>query len=291
MINKRHYTVLNSFFIALYLFLLLRTILNIEMLHITFSSNVMLLFFSAALLFMVAHIFKCSRFYLILFESRIEIKRFVKLYIKTTFVNILLPLKLGEIFRIYTFGKDANSYKTGFLSVLTDRYFDTCILLLIIIPFDLMHHSLSLSSILLLFFIILITFAYLIFSPTYQYLNEYIILNKSSKHAIKTLELLERCKMIYDHEKRLLKGRTSAIILFSVLAWVIEFLMLFTLGKGLGLQFGANNLVDYLNSALFITGNDYLTMYTLIGAIIFGLIILVIYSILFLKKGSVGYGK
>lgn len=259
-------------------------------LDIVISNRSFVMFILVFLLFIVTHLIKSIRFYLILFESRIKFSEFIELYVKTTFLNILLPFKLGELIRVYVFGKTIKNYQTGFLSVITDRFFDTCILLLVIIPYGLTKKEVAFSSILLLFFVFAVAFSFIIFPPTYRYLNEFIILNKTSKRAMKMLQLLESCKMIYDFEKKLLKGRTAVLIMLSAIAWLLEFIMLLCLGYGINKNFGLNVFVDYLSSALFIHQNEYLVIYTFIGAIVFGVTVLALFIFAGARRG-LAYGK
>ena len=86
------------------------------------------------ILFMLVHIAKMTRLYLVLLEQKISFGRFVVVYLKTTCVNLIVPFKLGEIYRVYALAKETKKFPVGFLSVLVDRFFDTVSLLLILIP-------------------------------------------------------------------------------------------------------------------------------------------------------------
>ena len=132
--------------------------------------------FLCFLCFLVLHMAKLLRFYLVLMEQRIEFKRFVRVYIKTTFVNFLLPFKSGELFRIYCFAHETQNVRMGFISVILDRIFDTCVLLLFLLPYDfLVAGSVSPVTILLGFIVVLVLSggAFLYFS--YSYLNRFLL--------------------------------------------------------------------------------------------------------------------
>lgn len=262
------------FLIMVSLYFLFNITTAFQKLNISISANFYIMFITALLLFIIVHLIKSLRFYLILFESPIKFKEFIQLYVKTTFLNILLPFKLGELIRIYVYGKAINNYRTSLLSIITDRFFDTCILLIIIIPYGLNQRVISFSAVLLLFFVLILAFSFIIFPPTYRYLNEFIILNKSSKKAIAVLAFLDNCKEVYAYEKKLLKGRTAIILMLSAVAWLVEYLMLLCLGYGINKGFSLGIFVEYLNSALFVQQNDYLIIYTFLGSIVFAVTIL-----------------
>ena len=50
--------------------------------------------------FIAVHFFKMLRLYLVLMEHRISFGRFILLYLRTTFINLIIPFKLGELYRI-----------------------------------------------------------------------------------------------------------------------------------------------------------------------------------------------
>ena len=83
------------------------------------------------ILFLLVHVAKAMRLYLIVIDEKIPFRRFLFLYSATTLVNLLIPYKLGEFFRIFVFIKATGDKKIGFLSVLLDRFFDTVALVLI----------------------------------------------------------------------------------------------------------------------------------------------------------------
>ena len=51
--------------------------------------------------FVLVHFAKMLRLYLVLMEHELSFGRFVILYMKTTLINLIIPFKLGEIYRIF----------------------------------------------------------------------------------------------------------------------------------------------------------------------------------------------
>lgn len=87
--------------------------------------------------FIAVHFFKMLRLYLVLMEHRISFGRFILLYLRTTFINLIIPFKLGELYRIEEIARVTKIWQVGFLSVLVDRFFDTLALLCVLLPLDL----------------------------------------------------------------------------------------------------------------------------------------------------------
>ena len=87
--------------------------------------------------FIAVHFFKMLRLYLVLMEHRISFGRFILLYLRTTFINLIIPFKLGELYRVEEIARVTKIWQVGFLSVLVDRFFDTLALLCVLLPLDL----------------------------------------------------------------------------------------------------------------------------------------------------------
>ncbi|MBR1691906.1 MAG: flippase-like domain-containing protein, partial [Lachnospiraceae bacterium] len=87
-------------------------------------------------LFVLVHLTKMLRLYLVLMEHKIDSKRFVLLYLGTTFVNLIVPYKLGELYRIYKIKKETRHWQVGILSVVIDRFFDILALFFVLLAID-----------------------------------------------------------------------------------------------------------------------------------------------------------
>ncbi|MBR3644652.1 MAG: flippase-like domain-containing protein, partial [Parasporobacterium sp.] len=162
-------------------------------------------------------------------------------YCLTTLVNLIVPFKLGEFFRIFVFCVAVRNVRIGFLSVLLDRFFDTVALVLILLPVELLKkQAVSDSTLLLTVFVVVAVFAYVAFPSFYLYLNRYIIMNRSSKGAMGSLRLLELMKSGYEYVKRLIHGRYALLVIFSFVAWLLECGILFLLARFVLQQDGAD---------------------------------------------------
>lgn len=238
--------------------------------------------------FLFVHLAKMMRFYLILMEQKIKFLRFIKVYMKITFVNLALPFKFGEIFRIYCYSKETKDAKIGILSVVVDRFIDISALLVLLIPYDIIVNGrISPVTLLLSIFAALVLFLYRIFLPTYHYLNQYLIMNTNSKGSIRCLHLIEGGKTWYDYIKRLLKGRSSLIFIFSCLGWMAEFGVLMCIQAILQRDFGISGFVAYINSIFGVGETQLLNIYTSVSCIILAIVTVSVYGISFYKRRTV----
>ena len=142
--------------------------------------------------FILVHFCKMMRLYLVLMEHGISFSRFVVMYLETTLVNLIVPFKIGEIFRVLVISKETKHWQVGILSVITDRFFDTLALCAILIPVDIWYLG-RLSPITWIFLAILfiIVICYVSLMPTYGYLNRYIIMRKNSPRSMAALRGLD----------------------------------------------------------------------------------------------------
>lgn len=223
------------------------------------------------ILFCIVHVVKMARLYLIVIDEKITFKRFTTLYCSTTFVNLAVPYKLGEFFRIFVFSKACGSFKIGLTSVLVDRFFDTMALVLILIPSALIFgDKVNNATLLLTVFVVVLVFVYLTFSSFYTYLNRYIIMNRTSKGAMNGLKFLELLKSTYDYVKNLVEGRYAILIIFSFVSWLLECGILYLIAMFLGIRDGAN-ISSYIQAIISSARDALMDNYVLFGCIVMGI--------------------
>lgn len=206
--------------------------------------------------FILLHTIKLMRLYLILIDQKNSFERFVPAYLRTTLVNLIIPFKLGEIYRIVVFSRISGEFRIGFFSVLVDRFFDTFAIVLILLPYQLMiSGSLTLPVILLSVFLVVILFAYVIYPSAYTFLNRYIIMSKTSSKSMVVLKGLEVINDWYEYVRMLVIGRYGLLILFSVTAWIFEILIIAGFARVTGFEFRVADFGDYIES--IVSGASY----------------------------------
>lgn len=238
-----------------------------------------------AVLFLLVHLAKMARLYLVLMEHRINLGSFVLLYCKTTFVNLLIPFKIGELYRIYKIKRETKLWQVGVLSVVIDRFFDILALFLILLPVDIFYKK-QISVVTGFFFVVLALLAivYMVVQPTYVYLNKYLIMHKQSNRSMLALRGLEYVKEWYDFSTDLIRGRFALITLSSLFGWIFEVFLLNIFARllnGLGQAidiFGIGNFPDYVGSIFLGGGNVLTTQYTYGTALVF-LVLSVVFSL------------
>lgn len=247
--------------------------------------KVVLSFLLCLLGFALVHMFKMIRMYLIVMEKNVPFKRFVPAYFRTTLVNLIIPFKIGEIYRVAVFSRITGIFNVGLFSVLVDRFFDTLALIIILLPYQLFSgRGISTSVAVLTVFLLLLIFAYACFSSSYRYLNRYIITSKTSKRSMMVLRILELVNECYMYVKELVLGRYGLLILFSFGAWIMEILVLMGIARAIGHGFSASEFGDYISSIMSAGSTGLSVIYTVYSAVIIGVACIVSTCIYFADK-------
>lgn len=239
--------------------------------------------------FCLVHFIKLMRLYLILVDRQIPFERFLLAYMRTTLLNLVVPFKLGEIYRVIVFSRLSKGAKTGFFSVLIDRFFDTFALVLILLPYQLLSGGkVTIPVMLLGAFLIGIVMLFIIFPSTFAFLNRYIIMAKTSKRSMMTLKALEVTNDWYEYAKKLVTGRYGIMILLSLGAWMVEMLVFAGFAGMIGENFGAASFAAYIDSILSLSTNSLNRTYTLISVIIVAVltVLSMIYFVVAIKRNN-----
>lgn len=187
--------------------------------------------------------FKAVRMYIVLFEDITNKKQYLIKYMLTTLVNILIPFKLGEIYRGFSYSRITGSYAKGYVAVIFDRFMDTLALDTVSIPIF-MYSCLFMPPIyviLTIFIIMAVTF-YLLFPSFYLFWNHVLILRRNTKNTLRGLKLLEIIKNAMKDVFRMVKGKFVVLLLLSLFAWIAELYATFLYSH----HFNADEISVYL---------------------------------------------
>lgn len=237
----------------------------------------------AVILFFLVHLVRMFRMYILLIEEKMPLKKFVELYIKTTFVDNVIPFKLGEIYKWICYGEKLKSYSAGLSLIWLERFFDSIVLIVLMFiatKFNVASTILVILSIFIIFSIIV----YVSFESTYKYFNALVLEKGKSKRSKWYLETIEEFKKIYTKAKRMLSYRGTPLILLTVVVWAIEYFLAYLIFKVIfAIDFSLGIFTNYINDVFvfFNTNNAKIfDFYMLLMIIVFALI----YMVLLLKK-------
>ena len=204
------------------------------------------------LLYLISHIFRFIRFFMIYIEEKKNLKELINVYLSFTYVNYFMPFKLGEIFKVLEISYMLNSFEKGIIGVWIDRFFDTLILtIILILGIGFKQFIDSMLIIYLLVFLLTSLFFYLCFNYTYSYANRVILTKSVTKKGIYILKFIEQTKKIYRYAQYLLKGRIALLFFISILVWYFEILSYNLFAKAFGFKFKFLMIPEILSFKLF----------------------------------------
>lgn len=238
------------------------------------------------------HFVKFVRIYFILLEEKISFKRMLKIYIKTAFVSIVFPFKIGEIFKIYSYGEEIDNYPKGIISVVIDKLFDAIVLCTVLIPYELTNGGeISILAVVMLIFIVIILVVAFAFEGTYYYLNKFFIINGKSKKSIYALSMIEKVKNVYENAKDMLRGRILILLGLTIISWLMETGFLYVISNFMNINIQLGDVVNYINDAFLGVSNVLFNKYVYICALMFLAIIILIYAKKIIAGGKKIWGK
>lgn len=205
---------------------------------------------------------KFLRLYFILLEEKMTIPDALRLYVKTTFVNILVPFKAGEIFKMYCIGYKTNDYRKGISAVLIEKFFDAIMVLSSFIICLMLGGSLELNILIIVLAIFLLLFIlfYFFFEPTYTYMNRFFMSKSSGKKSLNSLRALEHVNSFHKSLKGLLQGRQLVVFVLTFLSWAMEFIFVSLIQNGLRVEMDFSGFASYISGA-FIGGQESVIQY------------------------------
>ena len=248
-------------------------------------------FFVLLLTVFLVHVLKALRLYFALYGSEVKGNDFIKTYCKVTPVSVVLPFKIGEIFRMYCYGKLIGNVLRGMVIVLFDRFMDTAALVTVIFLSWILNSEGAVKPDLLMCFLLLFlifTFAiYFVYPGIKKIWIKSLLKSKATHNKIAVLSTLNKISDIYIEIENVSKGRGVVLYILSIIAWVVEIGSLYLMG--------AVSMEDQINSSVFeylrsaIRDNQSLELQRFIAVTI--LFLIGIYAILkivdvFSKKGN-----
>ncbi|KOP66252.1 hypothetical protein AMS62_14110 [Bacillus sp. FJAT-18019] len=177
------------------------------------------------LLYVSSHVLRIVRLFTLMIEKKVSLRDLFAIYFLTSWVNLFLPYKTGEIFRVFGFGSISGSLRKGIVVIWIERFFDALVLLFLIIPYLIYSKSplVVMPIVLVLILFVLFTiFFFLEFPFSKKYLNKFIISHSKTRKGVRILKATQIIENIYEDMKALIRGRVSLILFISLMIWFLE---------------------------------------------------------------------
>ena len=252
--KQKTYKLVNILVLLLTVLLLSRALLHRDFSFVLHSPLIFLIMLGTAVL---VHAIKAFRLYLELLDRKLPFGLFLRQYCKITPVSMILPLKVGDLFRCYCYGYYIGDWMYGIAVILLDRFVDTAALITVLILFVLpLGNAMPAVSFVLLAVLFALSFIYFALPGLCQYWNRYLIAGRGSKRKLFALTVLARLQAAYRDIHRVVQ----------VAAWLIEIGGLALTASILRADLG-RAMSAYLLGAMWGGKTDYLSGIILIGTV------------------------
>ncbi len=274
---------------VLTLFLLLKSVMEffngeykiIDDFNNIFTENNFLNILFLITLYCLIHAIRIFRIYILLVEDKKKVKDFIKIYFTSTFVNNVLPFKIGEIYMILSFSRALKNIKNGIVLILLNRFFDALILLALSIVPAFMYGEYSQYNIyvFLFVFIFVAISIYISFEGTYKYFNRLILTKSKRPRGVAYLNILDKFNEIYNDIKHMIRGRGTILFSLSAIIWILEYNFVKVILKIFNVPFDYKKFIQYIDNAFFgIYNNISTTNFTNIILLLISIILIYILS-------------
>lgn len=202
-------------------------------------------------LVVVVHILKSVRLYLALYYSELKWSDFIKVYCKVTPVSVVLPFKIGDVFRMYCYGQLVGNLLRGVVITMLDRFMDTAALVtVIILTWFLAGGKMDLLVYLFVIFLIITCVIYFVYPGIVRIWRKSLLKSNATERRIAILGVLKKFDEIYKEIDGVTKGRGIILYVLSILAWGIEIGSLYIISTINNTKQIDNDVFEYLRAAL-----------------------------------------
>ena len=204
---------------------------------------------------------KLVRLYLAFVNTGLRFRTHALQFFKTLLVSLVLPFKLGDVFRIYCYGAHIGNFLRSFMAVLLDRFVDTLALVCILLAL-VAFHSAALPWLLYVLgaFLLVVMLCYAAFPSLYAYWSEYLLRSRATSQRLRYLRALQQTKAFYTESQSVVQGRLLLLFLLSMLAWAVE---LFCIARFFG-----EDVATYLLAAAGLAGDRVQQQFVLFGILL-----------------------
>ena len=185
---------------------------------------------AAALVYLFAHVLRAARFSLI--AARIvplRMRTMGMLYFNAAPVSLLVPFKLGELYRLQQLVMLAGNIVRPLLILLLEKAFDAFVLLValaILVGTGTLPSALYPLSFMLLLLLAAGVATLTVLRPALGSIQQYIVEVHFSSRSLKVLRFLDFMRHSTEIAKACIKGNLGSLLCLSVMIWMLEALTL-----------------------------------------------------------------
>ncbi|MDB5685594.1 MAG: hypothetical protein JWR77_183 [Rhizorhabdus sp.] len=185
---------------------------------------------AAALAYLAGHVIRIVRLALLIGDSRLSLRQLIAVHFFTSAVNLGLPFKLGELYRIGELSTVAFGAFNALVAVWVERCFDislVLLLLLLAIGFGPASSGAYLAVLLISLLFVTVTLVVVTLVPdNLRRLGNHIIRRYEADWTIEALRRIAQARGLFRQLSRMLQGRYASLAVCTLMIWMFEGLSL-----------------------------------------------------------------
>tara|TARA_X000000368_G_C23044280_1_gene718429 strand:- start:370 stop:1323 length:954 start_codon:yes stop_codon:yes gene_type:complete len=195
---------------------------------------------AAILLYFISHFFRVLRLVVLSSDSLISIKELTLEQFKANGVNLIIPFRLGESYRVIVFKKFFGSYFRSFSILLCERVLDITLISLILIiatyfsdiQFFFMKNIIYISITIM----ILLLLIYFVLDEFLLIIHKIFLEKNSNKININVVKISGSLIKIIEETKNIFNSKLASCLAITFLIWSCEILVFYTMFSHLELS-------------------------------------------------------
>ena len=194
----------------------------------------------AIFIYFLSHLFRVIRLLMLSPNPTISIKELCTEQIKANGVNLMVPFRMGESYRVIVFKKFFNSYTNSFVILVCERLLDIILIASILflatifsdVKLDILNPVITITSVLLLVILLL----YFSLEELLAVIHKIFLSKQTTRTTLAIVTNTSRFIKILNKTKEIFTSKLPSCILITIVIWFLEILVFYILFGFLGLD-------------------------------------------------------
>ena len=182
----------------------------------------------AIFIYILSHLFRVLRLTVLCSDPLVSIKDLTREQIKANGINLMVPFRLGESYRIIAFKKFFGSYFRSFSILLCERVLDITLISLILIvatffsdiQFDFVRNIIYISVSIMIFLLLL----YFILDEFLLIIHQIFLGKITNKTNVNIIRITSVLINVITETKNIFKSKLASCLSISLIIWVLDIL-------------------------------------------------------------------
>lgn len=226
--------------ILLIYFVSINFLKDIDQIQNSFSSISIFSIIFAIFLYILSHLFRVLRLTVLCSDPLVSIKDLTSEQIKANGINLMVPFRLGESYRVIAFRKFFGSYFRSFSILLCERVLDITLISLILIAatffsdiqFDFVRNIIYISISIMIFLLLL----YFVLDEFLLIIHKIFLGKQTNRTNVSIIKASSTLLNIINETKGIFKSKLASCMAISLIIWVLEIVVFYILFINLNLS-------------------------------------------------------